>query len=95
MAKKNITMKKKSPAIKPTHVVIKKTIEIEETYTVLGCGLSIEELQGELQCGNFNLIQSATVEPYVNVVDTFGKRVGLLEKDGGFGPDEKCKVIVN
>jgi hypothetical protein len=41
------------------------------------------------------MVQVATIECYVWVVDKTGARVALLEKNGGCGPDETVTIEVN
>jgi len=83
-------------AKKPEYVTIKRVVETEESYTVRNfdpspSGLDLAE---GLRNGDLNMVQSETVEPYVWVVNKFGRRVAVLEKDGGCGPDHKVEVEV-
>ena len=84
-------------AKQPAYVTIKKVIEVEESYKVLsltGAYVTTKGLEEALASGQLNLIQSATVESYVFVVDENGRRIATLEKDGGCGPDEKVTIEV-
>ena len=75
------------------YLTIKKTIEVEESFSIIYTGLTVKELKTGLLNGEFNIIQNNILEPYMWVVDTDGKRIAHLHKDGGCGPDEKVKII--
>jgi len=78
-----------------TYVSIKKVIETEEEYTVHMCPIySPSQLQKGLEDGALNLQQSETVEPYVFVVDEYGRRVATLQKEGGCGPSQDITIEV-
>jgi hypothetical protein len=74
--------------------MIKKSYSDEESYTVARSSLSAVELQTELAAGRLNMIQSATVETQVWVIDGTGFRVAMLEKDGGCMDGVKIEVEV-
>lgn len=85
------------------YITISKVIEVEETFAIkeikqtgAGSGLAFQakDLKSGLENGDLNMIQSATVEPYVWVVNKDGARVALLEKDGGVGPSEKLTIEI-
>ena len=91
-------MKKKKPDIrinfsKASYLSIKKTISTEECY-ILKTDISPEALELGLRTGNFNIVQVATVEPMMWVVDGQGKRIAILEKDGGGTDAEKVEIQV-
>jgi hypothetical protein len=80
------------------YVTIKKVIDSEESFKILE-GMDYfrtpEEFQKELENGNLNLIQHGTIESHVWVVDSTGKRVAILSKDGSCGPNEHVKIEVS
>lgn len=96
-AKKLKSETTKVPADPARYVVVKRTVETEECYSVVAgtCNIERVELLKGLENGDLNLVQSATVESYVWIVNAQGQRVGALEKDGGCGPDHKVTIEVS
>ena len=83
--------------MKPTYLTVKKVIEVEESYTVSqqrGVGCNDVKLKHGLQNGDLTLVQS-TYEPIVWVVNKYGERICVLEKDGGCGPSEELTVTAH
>jgi hypothetical protein len=78
----------------PKCVNIKRVYDTEESFSVVNCNYSIAELRVGLETGALNLIQSATVEPYVWIVDESGRRIGQLEKDGGSDSGPKVTIDI-
>jgi hypothetical protein len=88
------TAKESTAQLEPNYLTIKKTIEVEESYTISQIDMVIDcnDLERYLADGTLNIIQHATIEPYLWVVHPSGKKVALLEKDGGVGPSERVTI---
>jgi hypothetical protein len=84
----------KADTTKPKCVNIKRVYDTEECFSVVSSVYSITELRAGLETGTLNLIQSATLEPYVWIVDEQGRRVGQLEKDGGSDSGPKVTIDI-
>lgn len=75
---------KKLKEAKPIrYLTVKKVVETEECYTVSDCVHSHGWLAMHLRSGALNIVQSATVEPMLWIVDEAGHKIATLEKDGG------------
>ncbi len=73
---------------------IKKVVETEEDFTVtkVSGGWDIGRIQKALLDGDLNIVQVACVEPIAWLVDKNGKRIAVLEKEGGWGPSEETTI---
>jgi hypothetical protein len=79
---------------KPNYLTVKKVVETEEFYTITKSNLSKEKIEKGLKDGDLNIIQVPTCEPIAWLVDKNGRRVAVLEKDGGCGPSEDVEIKV-
>jgi hypothetical protein len=94
-AKKKAKKKVVKGPPKARRVTIKRFVSSQEDFTVEASNLTVDELREGLETGNLNLVQSETVEPFVFVIDPRGKRLAVLHKDGGGGPDHAVEVEVH
>ena len=75
-------------------LVITKTIENTENYTFFSeYHPTMKQIKQGLEDASLNLVQHATQEPLVLVIDSDGKMVAVLEKDGGDN-SEHCEVKI-
>jgi hypothetical protein len=76
------------------YLEIKKTTEVEEFYNVTKTHWEAERIKAGLESGDLNIIQSATVEPIMWLVNKDGRRIAVLEKDGGTSGAERVEIAI-
>ena len=74
------------------YLSIKKTIVHEEYFTIIEPQWAQDVIKQSLRDGDLNIIQHATIESHMWVVDADGKKVATLIKDGACGPDETVEI---
>jgi len=78
------------------YINIKKTVKTEEIFVITERlrGWSPKRIHRGLMEGNLTLVPVTCIEQIVWLVDNTGKRIAILEKDGGMGPDETTMVTM-
>lgn len=71
------------------YLTVKKTIEVEENFHVKQSHLTPEHLKKGLDSGDFNIIKVEAHESLRWVVSKSGRRVAVLEHDGGFSSEHR------
>ena len=69
------------------YLTTKRTVVTEECYHVRGCHLKPEQLEAGIKSGEFNIIEVRAIESIMWVVNKSGRRIAVLEKDGGSSGD--------
>jgi hypothetical protein len=77
------------------YLTIKKTIEQEDVYFVTSTKLTSAKIKKGLESGDLNMIQLEAIEPVLWVVNKDGRRIAMLEKDGGSGPDIHTEISIS
>jgi hypothetical protein len=77
------------------YLTLKKKVEDEQWFHVKETHLDPERLKSGLLSGEFNIIRVELHENLRWVVNKSGRRVAVLDHDGGFGPSEEIEVKVD
>lgn len=78
------------------YLSVRREVVSEESFEIVNRdkNLHANELEDGLAAGRLNLVQHAVVESLMLVVNSAGKVVATLQKDGCDGPNHQAQVRV-